>query len=361
MKTIDSYFTRYIDNQNKKIHAVRNVLPLKHIAFSPSDKVHSYSIINETLMLLERKSTGTQESPWIKNSFIEKRYPIYKTPFDDNVAHYLTFLRKQINRDNMTMSETIHYTVTYPKNEKPKHVILYAKGNTWDLGSFLRPFRPDPSTLVGQDEPNDNGEDPSLSQMIADATDSIIISFEYPGYGIEDPYLVDIVQAPLFMAQMIQEVSTKFNLPLILMGYSIGTAVTVHALAYLKAHNKNVYAKVVGMILQSPFASFQEIGSDHFIERIAIEFLKTMPIYNTDKIIHELDIPIIFLHGAKDTTCPVHPAFSDLYQAYNNSIAFYIQRHADHNTLPMFQMWYMQKLKESVNRLTYDNNRILYL
>lgn len=205
----------------------------------------------------------------------------------------------------------IYYTITKPKTKRQvESIIIYAKGRGWDLGMFHK----------------------SLAQKLADYTNSIVVCFEYPGYGVESPKNIHPVLAYLYMAQVVAHFKNK-QIPIIMYGFSLGCAVALRALCVIKSVYSDVYDVVKGCILQSAFSSLTKVVGDSPFED---EVIKKIPkrLYDNKAVLASgaIDKPIGFLHGHKDATCPIHRAFV-LYKLYPKAVDFKYISDAGHNDL----------------------------
>lgn len=330
----------------------------KYLPFEGKNKVHSYAIksVNDKdyIHFYKRKTytTGSKRDsqeadPWDNSTSTNSGVEVYSIEFKSPIS----------GRQANTVRQ-IYFTSTTPTNTnaEPASIVIYAKGNAWDLGSFHRPYRNRPFELLeANQEEKSSGE--SLAQKIANATQSRVYCFEYPGYGTETRKDINAIFAYLYMAYFVDYITknSEKEKPIILYGYSVGCAVTVRALRILKQFYRESYDRISGAILQSAFQSFSKVSGDSIDERKGIEgmivpipskgFDKKM--YDTEALLkdNQLKVPIAFIHGYDDITCPIHRAYL-LYKSYKYAFDFkylngefdpnsktYIP--CDHNNVPM--------------------------
>ena len=89
--------------------------------------------------------------------------------------------RVKIHKLGDDRSSHIFFTMTKSKSSDDganRPIIIYAKGNNWDLGSFhRRPYMVSPSNPVA------SKVNTSLAEIMVNSTGGTVFCFEYPGHG----------------------------------------------------------------------------------------------------------------------------------------------------------------------------------
>lgn len=152
---------------------------------------------------------------------------------------------------------------------------------------------------------------------------AILYLAEYPGYGarVGRPSEESIYQAA---ADDLACLHKEFGqLPVIVIGESLGTAVTTHL--------AGACTDVRGMILVSPFTSLAAIGKIHY------PFLPVKTLladkFNSAAQLKNTTAPLLFIHGDQDDIVPFAQG-EQLYHDYAGPKEFVCLTGAAHNDLP---------------------------
>jgi alpha-beta hydrolase superfamily lysophospholipase len=134
-----------------------------------------------------------------------------------------------------------------------------------------------------------------------------VLLFDYRGFGRStgSPSIDGIVSDGICAARFHEEVRPK-NLPSILYGYSLGGAVAAQVIQH---HSFD------GLILQSTFTNLRDMARVTF-PRIPIH-LVAGDFFDTLFAVRKMKVPILFIHGGADETCPCWMAHK-LYDAATN-------------------------------------------
>ena len=295
----------------------------KSVAFITDDRVHSYELKvvkpgEYTIMFFKKrkdKSIG-----WDYDSDAIEGYKSVK-------CYGLTGIG----------DATVLYTVTRPRNGRPKYVMVYAHGNTWDLGALHRPLsmgmRADGSVASVDDVcRNKQNLKRSLVQHMADKLGCVVVSFEYPGYGERhsetnwprgraDTINNDVnslERAPRYMARVIEWAYNTFyvrdRLPCVVYGYSIGAAVAVECL--VRVLPEHLKSWVQCNVMLAAFWSLNGVTGNGVYEKVALAGLRALGLldaYDISRLIRDLDVPTVYVHGQRDDVCPMQGAYDMLY------------------------------------------------
>jgi pimeloyl-ACP methyl ester carboxylesterase len=216
-------------------------------------------------------------------------------------------------------------------------IILYAKGNNWDLGSFhKRPYMISPSTPQRQTK----YEKSSLAEIMAESTGCTVFCFEYPGYGLDDASMVSTHAAPVYMKRMVTHLrSIHPHRPIILWGYSLGAAVTVRTLELL---GSDVGKFVNGAVLQSSFVSLRDMGNLNPLQQMMMWTMRKdleKGDYGLLRGARNAGVPIAWIHGREDRMCPMDVVIRKVYNRYPHKKIFLDMDKAAHNNLPVNDHW----------------------
>jgi alpha-beta hydrolase superfamily lysophospholipase len=158
----------------------------------------------------------------------------------------------------------------YCRAERPIASALYCHGNTGNL------------TTVAHVIP-----------YLLEAGLSVLL-FDYRGYGRSSgrPTIRGVVNDALAAAR-VHDRLRPHAVPSILYGYSLGGAIAAQA---MKRHDFD------GLILQSTFTSLPELARAVF-PRIPMH-LAAGSLFDTLKALRGVRLPVLFVHGSDDPTCP---------------------------------------------------------
>ncbi len=148
-----------------------------------------------------------------------------------------------------------------------------------------------------------------------------VFLLEYRGYGgnsgkpSEQGLYEDARSAVKFLQlQNIEPTKLAFY------GESLGTAVALKMATEFSA---------CSVVLQAPFTNLKEVARLHY------PFLPILPLldtYNSLKIIQDVKIPLIFVHGEKDFIVPIHLS-KKLYENANEPKTFHVIHDKGHNNI----------------------------
>ena len=233
------------------------ILSMKYIVkrllfFPPNPK--GYKIIENT----DKDHNKTEI--YIKNSFY-KNYNKLKKIEDLDIE----FQKIQDNDNNF-----IPLFIIRPLLSFQNVCIIYCHGNSCDIGSIL-----------------------SDCFNLAKLTKCIVVSFDYPGYGIYEkvePNEKNIYQSIQIIYEFVKDILNFDENNIIVYGFSLGTGV-----AFDLACNKNY--NFAGLILQSPFLS---------IVRTMYNTKKTkyFDLFNNCDKAKLLNVKTLFIHGNRDKIVP---------------------------------------------------------
>jgi pimeloyl-ACP methyl ester carboxylesterase len=191
--------------------------------------------------------------------------------------------------------------------------IIFCHGNSCDIGSTF-----------------------SDCCYLAKKTKCIIVSFDYPGYGIYqnvEPSEKKFYRTVQIVYEFVKNSLNFDENSIIVYGFSLGTGV-----AFDLACNKNY--KFAGLILQSPFLS---------IIRTMYNTKKTkyFDLFNNCDKAKLLNIKTLFIHGNKDKIVPyIHGRILSKLIPQNLLFGFKTIDGADHNNI--FSSYYFETLSEII-------------
>jgi predicted esterase len=247
--------------------------------------------------------------------------------------------RVKIHKLGDDRSSHIFFTMTKSKSSDDganRPIIIYAKGNNWDLGSFhRRPYMVSPSNPVA------SKVNTSLAEIMVNSTGGTVFCFEYPGYGIEDASKVSTQEAPEYMKRMIEHLRSIYpHRPIVLWGYSLGAAVTLRTLELL---GSDAEKWVNGAILQSSFVSIRDIDDFTLFQKMVMwsvnRDLEKYDNYGLLRGARKAGVPIAWIHGKKDKMCPMDAVIQKVYSQYSGQKLFLSIENAAHNNLPLSEEW----------------------
>jgi pimeloyl-ACP methyl ester carboxylesterase len=224
----------------------------------------------------------------------------------------------------------------YPRSANPKHSLISgSKSGTIPVADeFVLGYRlyvpEDPTCVILFF--HGNGEVASDYDLISQAfstVDAALLVVDYRGYGwstgspLTTTLLTDAEAVLPALPGILQ--STKLDqLPLLVMGRSLGSAPAVH-LAY------KFPERFKGLIIESGFADMPSVFHNL---RIPVDLSKVtdLPIGNVQRM-EEIRLPLLVLHGENDTLLPVENG-QKLFDASPNpgKMLFRIP-HAGHNDI----------------------------
>lgn len=161
-----------------------------------------------------------------------------------------------------------------------KIVIVFAKGNGMDLGSYYH------------------------YKNIAKKIGANMLFWEYPNYGVlnDNKVLCDPKTVDLHMNRVMDFIlnDLKCNLSnVVAIGHSIGSGSTCAIASKLNQENK----ELGGVILQSPYTSIKDFVT-HIVPNYKFDWDKENSWISLDAV-KNITCPILFIHGKKDTLIPV--------------------------------------------------------
>ena len=252
----------------------------KKISFRPPTP-KGYRIIKngnqETLEILRKtKPEINYQYTLLKNL----EYSLVKIPNEDNKSFIPIFEYKPLNYKN--------------------HCIIYAHGNSGDIGTSL-----------------------IECYNLAILTESIILCFEFPGYGLSNDKISNEKRFYYNIRKTYEYAINVLNFKpenIMAYGFSLGTGI-VFDLACDKKY------PIAGLILQSPFLS---------ILRIMYNFNKTyyFDIFNNCDKAHLINTNVFFIHGNKDVIVPyIHGRILSQKIPKKFFYNFFTVEDANHNNL----------------------------
>lgn len=161
-----------------------------------------------------------------------------------------------------------------------------------------------------------------LLRMLHERVAANIFIFDYRGYGRSDgaPSETGVYDDAVAAFDWLQ--SRAPQLPLVVHGHSLGSAVAIDLATRRPA--------VAGLILESPFTNARDMARLMF-GTLPAHWLTSMRWASDTKIIG-LRMPKLFLHGGNDTTVPLRLG-QQLFQVAPPPKEFVAISHADHNNL----------------------------
>ncbi|TKR69762.1 hypothetical protein L596_021872 [Steinernema carpocapsae] len=172
--------------------------------------------------------------------------------------------------------EASHFSMG--KKKRPNLVILFAQPNSSDLGCFLQPGAPSISL-----------------QHMSIAYEADVVAFDYSGFGFssgaasEKNIYADIEAVFEFIREKRGE-----NVEIVLLGFSMGTAASIH----LAAKNP---ANLHGVVLLAPFAS----GLRLFLNKPARSEPYFFDRFLSFEKVPEIQAPTLIVHGHQDAIVPL--------------------------------------------------------
>lgn len=163
----------------------------------------------------------------------------------------------------------------YPQSKAPG-IIIYLHANATDLGQIQ-----------------------AILFELSRTTGYTVLGVEYPGYGIFSgtPSPEGCVRAALKIISYIQRHGQ--DVPIIIMGRSIGTGVAGQLCAHLYQQNRPPQA----LILISPFTSIAEVAATIVGNVPAALFCGS--VFPTDAVLPTVTCPTLLLHGVVDKFIPI--------------------------------------------------------
>lgn len=121
-----------------------------------------------------------------------------------------------------------------------------------------------------------------------------VLLFDYRGFGRSSgsPSLSGIIADGVTAARLHEKIRPK-NLPSILYGYSLGGAI---AAQIIRRHPFD------GLILQSTFTNLPDIARVTF-PRLPLHLISGR-LFDTMKVVRNLTVPLLIVHGSTDEVCP---------------------------------------------------------
>ena len=121
-----------------------------------------------------------------------------------------------------------------------------------------------------------------------------ILLWDYRGYGKSSgrASIRGVIIDTLAAAQLHDAIRPQ-NLPSLLFGFSLGGAIAAQV---IRRH------AFKALILQSTFTTLRDIARIAF-PRFPLHFLSGTP-FNTLRVLKELQLPVLILHGSNDEACP---------------------------------------------------------
>lgn len=191
-----------------------------------------------------------------------------------------------------------------PHGERRRHApILYSHGNGEDLGACL--------ARLGD---------------LANATGRIVYGWEYPGYGPSQlyGYVPSAAQIKEWALRVFDHiVNLHADTGIIVYGRSLGTGPSCW-LASQRA------GQIRGIVLQSPFTTIRALAALHV--HWTLDYLAPN-VFDNVAALQGCGIPLLALHGARDTLIPPEHTRDLLQLAYTSAArTWHIAEQADHNT-----------------------------
>lgn len=178
--------------------------------------------------------------------------------------------------------------------------IIYCHGNSCDIGTIFN-------------------ECCDLAKL----TKCVVISFDYPGYGIYkniEPNEKNVCESLQIIYQYVKKTLKFDENSIVVYGFSLGTGV-----AFDLACNKNY--NFAGLILQSPFLSI--LRNIYNIKKT-----KYFDLFNSCNKAKFLNVKTIFIHGNKDKIVPyVHGRILSKLIPKNKFYSFHTINGAGHNDI----------------------------
>ena len=305
----------------------------KSVAFVTDDRVHSYELKVEKpgvyKMAMFRKRSGNDTNWW-------------------------DYARNAVETCNVTCyglsgveDATVLCTLTRPRQGRARYILVYAHGNTWDLGTLHRPFRTglkatgEASSVDDCMGVQDKRGRRSLLQIMADKLGCVVVAFEYPGYGERysetswpqnrkdhtiNGDVNSLERAPRYMARVIEWACEKnAGLSCVVMGYSVGAAVTVECIKILQ--DRDIGQRIKCAVLMSSFWSLKGVVGNGIYEQVGLAGLKALGLldaYDISRVIGSIHVPTIYVHGQRDDVCPTQGAYNMLYSRQPHAHSFNI-------------------------------------
>lgn len=160
-------------------------------------------------------------------------------------------------------------------------------------------------------------------KLSADKINMDIIAVEYPGYGearrTGPPTAENCVAAvKTVIDHLLTEGYQSKNIYII--GYSLGTGIAANVVY-------NYYPNTLGgIVLISPFKSVVNVAIND--ESLIYSSVSSMDFYKTCDIIHEINIPILIIHGEADDV--INVSHSRHLQKKNKNVVLKILAETDH-------------------------------
>lgn len=168
-----------------------------------------------------------------------------------------------------------------------------------------------------------------VGEELAKKYNSEVLIIDYPGYGKSTAGVATSDEAILESSKAAFEVfksSTQNQLPIILIGRSLGSGVASH----IAAQNN-----VQGLILETPYVSIKKMARIYV--PVVPEFIVKYELDNL-KALKDIKIPILMIHGTNDSVIPYSQAQA-LFKQYPQ-IEFITIESGDHNNLSVFPLYW---------------------
>lgn len=206
-------------------------------------------------------------------------------------------------------------SAVYLPNSKARYTLLFSHGNAEDLNT-LRPFL----KLL-----QENG--------------FAVFAYDYPGYGYSTGKATEASTYQAIQAAY-HYLTSELGVPatkVIVFGRSLGTGPSIEL---CKDH------KAAGLILESPFVSAYRVYS-------------VLPLFPFDKYtnlnkIPKLSVPILLIHGTRDSVIPVWHGKKIFNAATSPKQAYWVEGASHNDVLFTAQMEYFKVLQQFATSLKKD-------
>lgn len=217
------------------------------------------------------------------------------------IDHVLFPLRDPVNESpNIKYDAKTGLEYLFVRRTDSEHVILFSHGNTSRLDQvegFLKEF--------------------------ASQTGYSVLAYEYP----KNPNTETVKQTVRAAYGFLRFTERYHPQKIVLMGYSIGTGVTLDLIRDI--------ARPKAVVLVAPFTSIKEYVSSFRLCLCGTSALTDR--FPNSQLMKRLDVPLLLIHGELDTVLPAHMS-RELYARYQNPKKMYgaaleIVPYRDHNTI----------------------------